>query len=204
MTKQEFIEALRARLSSLPRKDIEERIGFYIEMIDDRIEEGLTEAEAVSAVGSVDDIAAQILSESGAANETDSELKEDKKEKKKLSPWIIVLLALGAPIWLSLTVGAASVIFSVYMVIWSIIISLWGAFGSLVYIAIAGVAWGIGFIVGADAMSGFACIGAGLFCAGLSIFFFFGCRTITEGTVSLTKKAVLSIVNRFRKKEAAQ
>ena len=199
MTKQEFIEALRTRLSGLPQKEAEERIGFYIEMIDDRIEEGLTEAEAVFAVGSVDDIAAQILSEPEMAKATS----EKPKEKKKLSPTIIVLLILGAPVWLSLAVAAFSVIISLYAVLWSVIISLWSAFGSLAYMAIASIPWGICYIAGVGAMSGIAMIGAGLFCAGLSIFFFFGCRAITNGTVSLTKKAVLFIVNLFRKKEAA-
>ena len=51
MTKWEFIAALGARLSGLPKNDIDERLNFYGEMIDDRIEEGLGEADAVSEVG---------------------------------------------------------------------------------------------------------------------------------------------------------
>ena len=43
MRKQEFIAVLRKKLSALPRRDAEERIAFYSEMIDDRIEEGLLE-----------------------------------------------------------------------------------------------------------------------------------------------------------------
>ena len=39
MNKQEFLAELRKRLSGLPQADIEERIVFYSEMIDDRTEE---------------------------------------------------------------------------------------------------------------------------------------------------------------------
>ena len=49
MNKQEFLSLLRRELSGLPQGDIEERVGFYAEMIDDRMEEGLTEEEAVEA-----------------------------------------------------------------------------------------------------------------------------------------------------------
>ena len=45
MNKQEFLAELRRGLSGLPRDDIEERLSFYGEMLDDRIEEGLSEEE---------------------------------------------------------------------------------------------------------------------------------------------------------------
>ena len=63
MNKQEFLSRLKNGLSALSEKELEERLTFYGEMIDDRIEEGLTEEDAVAAVGSVDEIIAQILSE---------------------------------------------------------------------------------------------------------------------------------------------
>ena len=59
MTKNEFISRLRTRLSGLPKDEIEERLAFYSETIDDRIEDGLTQEEAVADLGDVDDIAAQ-------------------------------------------------------------------------------------------------------------------------------------------------
>ena len=45
ITKQEFLLQLREKLSGLPQADIDERVAFYGEMIDDRVEEGLTEEE---------------------------------------------------------------------------------------------------------------------------------------------------------------
>ena len=56
MDKQEFLKKLR---QGLPAEDREERILFYTEMIDDRMEEGYSEEEAVASVGSLDEILAQ-------------------------------------------------------------------------------------------------------------------------------------------------
>ena len=54
MNKKEFLKKLRKMLNNLPRREIEERISFYSEMIDDRIEEGNTEKDAAILIGSVD------------------------------------------------------------------------------------------------------------------------------------------------------
>ena len=50
MTKQEFLSGLKAKLSGLPQEDVEERLGFYAEMIEDYTEEGLSEEEAVEKI----------------------------------------------------------------------------------------------------------------------------------------------------------
>ena len=61
MTKHEFVSKLKDALSGLPQGDAAERIAFYVEIIDDRIEDGTTEEEAVAAAGSIDDIAEEII-----------------------------------------------------------------------------------------------------------------------------------------------
>ena len=50
MTKAEFLSVFKKKLSALPRKEREEGLSFYTEMIDDRMEEGLSEEEAVAEV----------------------------------------------------------------------------------------------------------------------------------------------------------
>ena len=63
MDKLAFLSALRDRLSGLPDEDVEQSVEYYGEMIDDRIEDGLSEADAVEAVGCVEEIAVQIMTE---------------------------------------------------------------------------------------------------------------------------------------------
>ena len=60
MTKLEFIDELRKKLSGLPAADVEERLSFYSEMIDDKIEDGCAEDEAVFSIGSIDEISEQL------------------------------------------------------------------------------------------------------------------------------------------------
>ena len=63
MNKQEFLTALWKQLSEVPSEDVEESLDYYSEMIEDRMESGMTEEEAVAAVGSVEDAAKQIIAE---------------------------------------------------------------------------------------------------------------------------------------------
>ena len=63
MYKQVFLDKLRRGLSGLPQEDIEEHLIFYGEMLDDSIEEGLSEEEAVSELGDIDEIIKQALSD---------------------------------------------------------------------------------------------------------------------------------------------
>lgn len=63
MNKEAFLLKLRKELSGLPQDELAERLTFYSEIIDDRIEEGLSEEEAVAAVGSVDEIVMQSIGE---------------------------------------------------------------------------------------------------------------------------------------------
>ena len=127
MSKQEFLMQLRKGLSGLPQEDIEERLTFYSEMIDDRMEEGFSEGEAVAAVGSAQEIAAQVVAEIPFAKIA----KERIKSKRRLSASEIVLLALGSPIWLSLGIAVFAVILSIYVLLWAVMISLWSVFVSL-------------------------------------------------------------------------
>ena len=106
MTKMQFLMSLHNRLSGLPRDEIEERLNFYSEMIEDRMEEGLSEEEAVSAVGSVGEIASQIIADFSFAKIAGDRI----KPKRHLKAWEIILLALGSPLWLSLAVAVLAVI----------------------------------------------------------------------------------------------
>lgn len=199
MSKQEFLVQLRKGLSGLPQEDIEERVTFYSEMVDDRIEEGITEEEAVAAVGTVDEIVKQVVAEMPLAKIA----KERIKSKRRLRAGEIVLLALGSPLWLSLVIAAFAVILSLYASLWSVVISLWAVFGSLIGCAFGGVVAGVVFACSGNALSGIAMLAAGIVCAGLSIFMFYGCKAVTDSTLILTKKMAIWTKNCFIKKEVA-
>ena len=199
MNKKEFLLQLRKGLSGVPHDEIEERLNFYCEMIEDRMEEGLSEEEAVCRIGNIDELISHIAEDIPIAKPA----KEKITPKKRLKVWEIVLLVLGSPIWLCLGIAAFAVILSLYISLWSAIISIWTVFASLVTCALGGIAAGIGFVCGTYVHSGVAIMGAGAVCAGLSVFLFYGCMAATKGILILTKKFVIWIKNCFIKKEEA-
>lgn len=180
MTKYEFVTTLTHRLSHLPREAVEERVNFYIESIEDRIEDGVPEEEAVAAVGSPEEIAAQIM---GELPRPAFEVPR-KEQKRRPSAVETVLLILGAPIWLSLLIAAFAVVLSVYISLWAVIISLWAIYVSFVGCALGGIVGGT-FLAFTNGASGVFLIGAGLFCAGASVLLFHGCKAATKGAVWL-------------------
>lgn len=200
MNKIDFLLVLHEKLIHLPKNDMEERLNFYNEMIEDKIEEGLSEKEAVSSIGSVDEIAKQIQEDMGYISSNNTSIMPRKNHKV----WKIVLLILGAPIWLSLLIAAFAIILSLYISIWAAIISLWAVFASLIGCALGAIICGCGYCFNTNGYAGLALIAAGIICTGLSIFLFFGCKFITNYTIILTKKAIRIRKNQLNSKEAAK
>lgn len=199
MNKQEFLESLRKGLSGLPQEDIEERLSFYSEMIDDRMEEGISEEEAVSAVGAVGELVTQTVADVPFAKLA----KERIRPKRRLKAVEILLLVLGSPLWLTLGIAAAAVIFSLYGSLWAVNISLWAVFCSLVGCVVGCLLAGGVFTAGANITSAVAMLAAGLICSGLAIFMFYGAKAATKGIMELIWKMALRIKNGFIRKEAA-
>ena len=199
MRKQEFLDKLHRGLSGLPHDEIRERLNFYREMIDDRMEEGLSEEEAVAAVGSIDEIVAQAVAETPFTKIAKERIHRD----RQLSGTAILLLVLGAPLWFSLAVAAVSIVFSLYISLWAVIISIWAVFVSVVVSSIAVIAGGAALCCFGSKLPGSAMIGLGISCMGISIFLFFGCKAVSNAILSFTKKTALGIKNRFLKKEVA-
>ena len=199
MNKQAFLDELRRALSGIPREDLEERLAFYGEMIDDRMEDGIPEETAVREIGTAEEIAAQVIADIPLTKL----VKEKITPKKKPKVWEIVLLVLGSPIWLSLLIAAFAVCIALYAALWAVIIALWAAFAAMAASGVAGVAAGVFFAAGGNGLTGIATAGAGLACGGLSVFVFFGCKAATKGILILTKKLVIAAKNRLIKKEGA-
>ena len=200
MNKRDFIESLRAKLLGLPKQEVEERLAFYGEMIEDRKEEGLTEEQAVAAIGSVDEVSAQIIADIPLTKIA----KERLKPKKRLRAWEIALIALDFPLWFSLLTAAVAVIFALYVSLWSVACAFWAAFGGISAGALGGAFSALVFAITGNGVQAVATLGASVCCAGIAIFAFFGCRAATKGIIWLTKKIILCVKKSFVKKETIQ
>ena len=67
MTRGEFLNSLYHRLGSLDREQAEQHLTYYAEMLMDRMEEGMSEEEAVASMEDVETIASRILQDEGCA-----------------------------------------------------------------------------------------------------------------------------------------
>lgn len=199
MTKTQFILELSSKLSGLPKDDINESIEFYIEMIDDRMDEGMSEADAVAAIGSVDAISEQIFSEIPMVKL----VKEKIKPKRKLCVWEIVLLTLGSPIWISLAAAAFAVILSVYVCLWAAEICIYAANITFFAGGACGIALMVAYFMQGNVGGAIFVLGAGILCVGLGLLMMWVCRESTRLMVVLTKKIWLGIKKMFVRKERA-
>ena len=198
MDKNAFLDELREKLSGLPEEDIEERVAFYREMIDDRIEDGVPEEEAVEGVGTVDSVVEQIMSEIPRSKL----VREKVKPKRSLKAWEIVLLVLGSPVWIPLLVAAAAVVFAVYIVIWAVVICVYAVDLSLAAGALAGMAGIFIYLKAGNPAGAVFSAGAGLVCAGLAILLFFVCTAITKAVAKLTGRMLTKTKTSFVGKDA--
>lgn len=200
MNKKEFLSELQKALSGLPQDSIADRLNFYAEMIDDRMEDGLSEADAVRSLGTVENIARQVLEDLPLA----SIVRGRVAGRKKPGAGTVLLLCLGAPLWLPLLIAAAAVVISLYLSLWSIVIALWAVFAALAGTAFGGIAGGGVLLVLGHVPTGIALIGAALVCAGLSVFAFYGCKAATRGVIRLFTRAIGAIKKRLIKREGAK
>ena len=124
MNKLEFINALARQLSPLPTEEITALLNYYTELIDDRMDDGMGEEEAVASLGSVEELAKTILNGSDTTDTVRPIPADDSisPAKKRIHPLVVILLILGSPVWLSLAAGLLSAAAGVYVVAWTLLL----------------------------------------------------------------------------------
>ncbi len=180
MTKTMFLKRLETALSKLSDDDIYGSIDYYTELIDERIESGMSEEAAVADLGDPEKIAKEIM----LGMSFRQIIKSKCKKIHKLPVWEIVLMILGLPILLILAVSALVIVISIYASLWAIWASVWV---TDIALAITGIASFIPFVtslVSAPAAALLA-LGIGLTSLGISVPLFAGCVKLTSIFVKL-------------------
>ena len=189
MTKNEFVFELRKRLNGISQDAIDSRIEFYSEMIDDAMEEGLNEEEAVNKIGSIDEVVNKILEETPLR----SIVKEKAKKTRKLKAWEIVLIILGFPLWFPLLLTASVLALVAYLLIWVFVLVVYVVFASCVAGSIGGIVMAIINVAGGNPIAAGLYIACGIAGAGLAILMYYASIYVTKLVIKLTKKSVLKI-----------
>lgn len=187
MTKNEFLSSLRSKLQGLPPADIDERIGFYSEMIDDRMDEGKSEEEAVNEIGNVDDVVMEIAKDTPLVKL----VKEKMKPKRRIKAWEIVLLVLGFPIWFPLLITFFVLTLVFWIVVWVLVIVTYAVEGALVGTSVGGAVAFIAYFL--NGQMNYTALGASVMCTGAAILMVFACIGATKGSIKLTKNIITGI-----------
>lgn len=163
MTRDEFLNRLGELLACLPADQVKETQEFYAEAIADRMEDGMTEAEAVAAMGTPGEVAEATLDELPAVPRAIA------RTKRKSTALLWALAIVGSPVWIPLLLAFVAVAVAVYICIWVLALCVWivaAAFGGA---GLVGLLFAVdGIIIGhvpyvlASMGMGFASIGVAL------------------------------------------
>ena len=126
MTRDEFLNRLGELLACLPADQVKETQEFYAEVIADRMEDGMTEAEAVAAMGTLGEVAEATLDELPAVPRAIA------RTKRKSTALLWALAIVGSPVWIPLLLAFVAVAATVYICIWVLALCVWivaAAFG---------------------------------------------------------------------------
>ncbi len=203
MNKTVFLDRLDGLIRTLPYEERRATLDYYTEMIEDLIEEGKTEEEAVAALGEAEALAEQILKTAeiqGTETETDTDSKPEQQKKNKMSAGTIVLLVAGSPLWISLAVSALAIILSLYIVLWSLVITVWAVELALGAGALVTLLSPLLLISGRAGEMLLLC-GGGLVCAGLAILWFYVSKWASIGAWKLSVWGVRMLMKPWRRKE---
>ncbi len=196
MTEVQFAKTLRSALRGLSEEEIQKSLDYYSEMIADRMEAGMTEEDAVAALGDPNEIGRQILLDMPLPKVIRSRF----SGKKVRKVWEIVFLILGSPIWFSLLLVLASFALTVYIVLWTVLVAFWAVDASLF-----GVAVGMGIVfavnLAKDPISAFLSLGLAFVCLGLGFLGFLACKKLSVLWGKLTVKMTRGLKSLFIRKE---
>ena len=194
MRNYEFLTELKSKLVGLPPDDVDNRLSFYEEMIDDRMDEGLTEEEAVADIGTVDEVIKEIAKDTPLV----SLVKHKMKPKRTLKAWEIVLICVSFPFWLPFVIVGLVLLVVAIILMWTGAIVVYATEVSLIASFFVGL---INFFasMGAGAMEPMY-LGVALVSLGGAVLLSFGCYGVTKGMIKATKGMIIGIKSWFIKK----
>lgn len=137
MTRDEFLGRLGELLACLPAEQVEETKAFYAEAIADRMEDGMSEEEAVAAMGTPGEVAEATLDDLPAVPRAIA------RTRRRSTALLWVLAIVGSPVWVPLLAAFAAVALSVYVCIWVLAFCVW-----VIAVALGAVGAAAGVTVG--------------------------------------------------------
>ncbi len=202
MKKLEFLSALGARLSALPEAERRKTLSFYAESIDDRMEDGMNEDDAVLSLGAFEDIVHEIMTDAPFGMLIQSKFRESRQKSTNPTLWLLLVI-LGSPVWLPLAMAFACIILAVYICIWAVVISLMSAELAFCLGAVGGLIMSVFVSLTSNPLTGVATLGAALVCAGLFLLTIRPLLALCRQFIGLTHNFLRHIKGLFVRRKVA-
>ena len=183
MRKEEYLNRIRDLLQALPSEDLEPSLAFYAESIEDRMEDGMSEEEAVASMESPEEAARTIQMELPLPKLVKARV----RDRRRMGPMEIILLVLGFPLWFPLLLTAAVLALTFYLLVWVLVLVLGVVVLSLAVSALACAVASIVVFSKAGLKGLLLVLGAGFVLAGLAILLGLLLPPACRGTVKLGK-----------------
>lgn len=182
MNKREFLNDLDSKLDFLTEEERNKTINYYSEIIEDRIESGASEEEAVLQTESTEVIAKKLMTENNTQKNTSEKVLDfiDKLFEKHGYLFMLVIAILSIPLWTPILGGVLGLVCAIFLLLFGMI--AFGAVGSVISLILA-----ISYIT-QSLLYTISTLGASMFCAGFAIL-------VTIGTVKL-----INMMSNFFKK----
>lgn len=200
MDKSQFLTELSSRLGALKAEDRERWLEYYSEMIDDRVEEGMSEREAVRELGELDEVVSSIISETPLSRLVGAKLEKE----RGLKGWHIALIVLGAPLWIPLLIALLAVLLSVYIALFALAVSAFAPALSFGVAAAACLVGGAALLFSGSLADGAVNIGLALFFAGAAILLALLAAAFTRLIIKIAKAVPLFIKTLFIGKDGSK
>ena len=174
MNRNEFITSLSARLQGIPGTERQKALDWYSELICDRMEE-MPEADAVSGIGSVDEIADEILSQyrqnTTAVHSSDGTEPQSRRSPDKGVNTALVIFAAAvlSPIWLPLLIVGLSLAIIAVVLVWCAVVTVGVMLVSAAAVGVVGLFYGFWVMFVINPAYGLLVLGAALTAAELTL-----------------------------------
>ncbi|MEG0308463.1 MAG: DUF1700 domain-containing protein [Clostridium sp.] len=190
MSKEKFINDLKNKLKRLPKEEVDNIVGYYLDYFQDADKD---EAEVLMELGSPSTIASQILSDYAFSPST----KENNKGNLN-KVMLIILSIFAAPIALPLAFAFIMVLFSMLIVIGTLLFTFVAVAASLFFAGILVCFTGFAVLFQAPA-TGAMYMGLGLIVIGLGLLLIVGLKILSPKIYVFISNTTKNCLSKFNK-----
>ena len=167
MDKLQLIKTLQVGLKKMPAYEIDRTISYYLEAVDDRMEDGMTEHDAVASLGDIDQIISETLIDMPITTLIKERIDSSRERASSEKLWKVLAVCsfpITVPLLFALVVTIAALGFALFAVIVSLLLVVF----ALALCGAVGLIGGFYCMLGSNILTGIALIGAGVAALGLA------------------------------------